>query len=398
MPSRTEESFLNERKVQDLHKALRPLPEESMKNSCVDFVITGGDYDTLLLNIAKHKRDGVALEKGIWYRENGQIKNTGLFELKQDLDKLPFIDRELTKAYLYGEKWKKRTPFFYTIAGRDCLWGKCSFCAWCILYPKSRLRSPESLLDEIEMLIKNYSAKEIFDDMGTFPTGKWLRSFCDGMIKRGINRKILFSCNMRFGALTKEDMMIMKEAGFRKLKMGLESANQTTLDKINKGIVIDKIIQEVKQISRIGLKIHLTVMIGYPWEAKQEALNTLRLAKEMMDNGWIDMLQSTVIVPYPGTALYEEGVRNNWFRIDPKDYDRYDMTEPVFKLPDMGPDEAMRICRGVYKTFFSPRFMIRNLKSIKSINDMGYLFRGVTAVIGHIFDFARRRQDNARFN
>jgi len=367
------------------------LPEESMRNSQVDYVITGGDYDRLLLNIAQHIRDNIALDKGVWYREGDEIRDTGAFELNRDLDDLPFIDRRLTNAHLYGEKWKRRTPFFYTMAGRDCLWGRCSFCSWGTLYPKPRVRSPENVLDEIEILIGEHSAREIFDDMGTFPAGEWLDWFCEGMLSRGISKKITFSCNMRFGSLTKKNMQLMKKAGFRKLKMGLESANQSTLDRINKGVKVSRVIDECKEISKEGLAIHLTVMIGYPWETRQQTLKTLGLAKDLMKKGWIEMLQSTVLVPYPGTQLYKEALKEGWFRIDPGDYDRYDMSEPVFNIPDMKPQEITDICSKIYGSFFSPTFIVRNVMNVRSIGDVGYLLRGAASAMGHIADFTRRR-------
>ena len=169
------------------------LPQESMAMSKVDYVITGGDYDFLLLGIAMWKRNRTALPAGIWYREDEDIRNTGQFDLSGDLNTLPFIDRRLTKAHLYGEKWKKRSPFFYTLAGRDCPWAKCTFCAWTTTFPKFRVRTPESVLNEIGILISDYGVKEIFDDTGTFPSGGWLRKFCEGMIERGYNKEILFS-------------------------------------------------------------------------------------------------------------------------------------------------------------------------------------------------------------
>src|SRR3989304_1792007 len=45
------------------------LPEESMENSKVDYILTGGDYDFLLLNLVNHLETGENLEPGIWYRE-----------------------------------------------------------------------------------------------------------------------------------------------------------------------------------------------------------------------------------------------------------------------------------------------------------------------------------------
>ena len=366
------------------------LPEESMENSPVDFVITGGDYDKLLLNIAKHLRDGEALDKGIWYRDGREIKSTGEFELNQDLNSLPSIDRELTKAHLYGEKWKKFLPFFYTMAGRDCSWGRCTFCAWTLLYPECRLRTPDNLLDEIGTLIDKHGAREIFDDTGTFPGGDWLDEFCQGFIKRGFNKRIAFSCNMRFGFFKPGQIQLLKEANFRKLKMGLESASQETLDRLKKGVRVEEIENECQRISREGLDIHLTIMVGYPWESREDMQRTLELADRLMKNGLVEMLQATVVVPYPGTELHKQGVEQGWFRFDPKEYERYDMSEPVFKVEGMSPEEVMGACRRIYQTYFSPRYMLRHLLKTRSLADLSYLLKGARAAAGHIRDFLKR--------
>lgn len=365
------------------------LPRESMEESRADYVVTGGDYDISLLGIAEHLREKAELPSGVWYRKNGNIENTGKFSLNSDLDNLPFIDRRLTKAYLYGEKWKKRTPFFYTMVGRDCQWGKCTFCAWTTIYPKSRMRSPDNLLDEIEMLIKEHGAKEIFDDTGTFPAGRWLRDFCAGMIERGYSKEILFSCNMRYGFLKPDLVKLMKRAGFRKVKMGLESANQKTLDLLNKGITVEKIANDSRMISEAGIDIHLTVMVGYPWETKEDVQKTLNLARELMARGHAETLQCTIVIPYPGTLLYRQALENNWFRFDPKEYDRFDMTEPVLKTPGISPQEVMKMCEDVYRSFFNPRYILRRLTNIRGMEDVNYVMRGSKAIMGHILDFMR---------
>ena len=87
------------------------LPEESFQNSQVDFVLTGGDYDFLLLNLCSYLNQRPTtndqrpnLEPGIYYREDGQIKNTGKFQLDHNLDTLPPIDRDLTRWQLYAYK------------------------------------------------------------------------------------------------------------------------------------------------------------------------------------------------------------------------------------------------------------------------------------------------------
>jgi len=79
------------------------LPEESLNNSPVDYIITGGDYDFMLLNLVDHLVNKTKLEPGFYFRKNKKIFNTGKFALKHhSLDTLPIIDRDLTKWKLYA--------------------------------------------------------------------------------------------------------------------------------------------------------------------------------------------------------------------------------------------------------------------------------------------------------
>jgi radical SAM superfamily enzyme YgiQ (UPF0313 family) len=372
------------------------LPEETLASSPADYVIVGGHYDVTLLDLARHMRDGTPIPQGVWYRNGERVENSGPCLTRIDLDDHPYIDRVLTEAHLYGEKWKRRTPFFYTMAGRDCPWAKCTFCAWTTLYPQFSVRTPESLLDEIGFLIERHGVREIFDDTGTFPAGRWLDRFCEGMIERGYNKEILFSANMRYGMLKPHQPKLMKRAGFRKLKVGLESASQATLDRVHKGIQVEQVVDDSRRISEAGLDIHLTVMVGYPWESKTDAQRTIDLANQLMSNGHAEMLQATVVVPYPGTPLHREALENGWFHIDPEDYDRYDMSETVFRLPDMTAQEANEMCAGVYRTFLTPKYILRQLTRIRSLQDLDYIRRGVIAVLGHLADFVKQSRLTSR--
>ena len=369
------------------------LPQESMEQSKVDFVLTGGDYDFLLLNLVNFLNGKTKeLESGVWYRENGNIMNSGQFKLNHSLDDLPHVNRDLTKWRLYSERSGnfKVTPGAYTMAGRDCWWrkdGGCSFCSWPTLYPTFRVMKPEHLADEIGLLIECYGVKSVFDDTGCFPAGEWLRRFANLMIERGYNKKVQFSCNMRFGALTRDDYRLMKKAGFRMLLFGVESGSQTTLDRLNKGTTIEGIISECRVPREEGLEPHITIMVGYPWETRQDALSTLNVAKTLMQKGWAVTLQSTVVIPYPGSKLYAEALKNGWFRVDPEDYERFDMKEPVMSTPDMTPEEVMKLCDEIYKIFLSPKYILKQLVRIRSLRDVGYSVKGIAKVLGHVKDF-----------
>jgi radical SAM superfamily enzyme YgiQ (UPF0313 family) len=366
------------------------LPEESFQNSSVDFVLTGGDYDFLLLNLCNALESvstlSTKLEPGIYYRDNGQIRNTGVFELNHELDSLPFIDRELThwQQYAYDNGNYKRTPGTYIMSGRDCWWGKCSFCSWTTLYTKFRARSPRNVLDEIGVLIEKYNVREIMDDCGSFPVGAWLKEFCEGMISRGYNKRAYLDCNMRFGVLSQEDFSLMKKANFRLLLFGLESANQKTLDRINKTLKVESIVEGCRSASRAGLYPHITIMFGYPWETYEEALRTLKIGSWLLKKGYAYTMQATMIIPYPGTPLFNECKENGWLKT--LDWDDYDMKQPVMRR-QFSDEKLAQLIQGMYKVSFQPEFMLRKLSSLRDTDDLKYYLRAVRKVIGHIFDF-----------
>ncbi len=373
-------------------------PQESMENCPVDYVLTGGNYDFLLKNLCTNLRDhnGIcdtdSLDKGIYYRKEGQILDTGRFVLDQDLNTLPMIDRDLTKWQLYSEKNGNysKMPGTYTMAARDCWHHRCTFCSWTTLYPQYLKRSPESLLDEVGMLIEKYGVKEIMDDSGAFPAGEWLRTFCKGMIERGYNKKVIMDCNMRLCALTYDDYKLMKEAGFRFILFGMESANQETLDRIVKAEKIEEMVESLKMAKKAGLSPHITLMFGYPWEDQEQIQNTVKLGQMILKKNMAHTLQATVLIPYPGTPLYEECRRNGWLLTE--DYEEFDQRMPVMKTP-VGSEKINEAVQAVYKVAFNPEFIWHRIAGIRSIDDVKFIFRAAGKVLGHLADFGNKGGD-----
>jgi len=371
------------------------LPEESFLNSKVDFVLTGGDYDFLLLNLcnflSRKETRGIVpedteLEPGIYYRDNGRIRSSGQFQLNHDLDSLPFIDRELTdwRLYAFQNGNYKRTPGTYIMSARDCWWGKCTFCSWPQIYPRFRSRKAVNVLDEIGSLIENQGVREIMDDSGSFPVGQWINDFCEGMIARGYNKRIFLDCNMRFGALSFGELNLMKRAGFRLLLFGLESANQATLDRLKKNIKVEDIVEGCRQASKAGLYPHITIMFGYPWETYEDALKTLRLGGWLLRKGYAYTMQATMVIPYPGTPLFEECKRENL--LNTLNWEDYDMKSPVMKT-NVEASKITGLVQGMYRVSFQPEFILRKLLSLRDMDDIKYYFRALKKVGGHIFDF-----------
>ncbi len=335
------------------------LPEETLRAAPVDGVLKGGDYDFALL---------------AWLEGR---------EVPVDLATLPPIDRELTrwKDYAYRNGNFARTPGAYVMAGRDCWHHKCTFCSWTTLYPHYRVRPVEAVLDEIGGLI-TLGVREIMDDTGSFPVGKWLEDFCRGMIARGYHRRVRMDCNLRFGALSQEEYRLMRRAGFRMVLFGVESANDVSLERLEKALTVKQICEGARWASEAGLDVHVTLMFGLPWESYAEARRTAELGRELLRCGHASTLQATWLVPYPGTPLFKSLQAEGGLLTE--DWAAYDMRSPVMKSP-LSEREIKDLVAYTYRGHLHPRVVLRH--GLHALTHPAYLWRGVKALFGHLRDF-----------
>jgi len=237
------------------------------------------------------------------------------------------------------------------------------------------------------MLVAKYGVKEIMDDSGSFPVGEWLKVFCNEVIRRGLNKKVRIDCNMRFGRLTADDYRLMRKAGFRLVLFGVESANQATLDRLNKALKVEDVEKGAKWASEAGLDVHLTFMFGYPWEGPKEIANTVRLARRLLANGHASTLQCTMTIPYPGTPLFKELAAGDG--LTTLDWDEYDMRRQIMKTPLATEEEIKCAIRDVYRGFLQPRALLHRLASTRTLFDFSFYYRGIRSLIGHLLDFRR---------
>lgn len=383
------------------------LPHEIFENSPLDYAIKGGDYDFGVVNLLNHIHKGENLEGGIYWRQGDKnikvkdpnrkkiwtgeyIYNSGLPNLKHDLNKLPFVDRDLTKwqLYAYANGNYKFTPGTYMYSGRDCWWNRCTFCVWDhTINPIGSYRSftPERLFAEVKHVVDKYGVKEIFDDAGTMFVGNKLKKFCELLIESGYNKKVRYGCNMRFNAIPNQELYdLMGRAGFRFILYGMESGNQKTLDRLQKGTKEEDAIRGPAMARRAGLDPHITIMLGYPWESYEDAKRTIEIAKFAMKKGYYETIQATIVIPYPGTPLYRECKENDWLLFD--DYERFDMREPVMKIP-FEHKKLLELEQELYSTFMTPGYIGHKLVRIRTPHDVKYLFYMAYKFLGHMLDF-----------
>lgn len=140
------------------------LPEDVLNNKHVDYVVRGEGEVSMVELVKTANPESVA---GVSYRQNGKVIHNPARPLIKNLDSLPFPAYHLfpMKKYHPALGGYRRTPAINMISSRGCL-GKCTFCYKDMFGVMTRMRSPENLVEEIELLTGNYGIKEItfYDD------------------------------------------------------------------------------------------------------------------------------------------------------------------------------------------------------------------------------------------
>jgi anaerobic magnesium-protoporphyrin IX monomethyl ester cyclase len=222
--------------------------------------------------------------------------------------------------------------------------------------------------------------------------GNKLKKFCELLIESGYNKKVKYGCNMRFNAIPSQKMYdLMGLAGFRFILYGMESANQKTLDKLDKGTKEEDAIIYPAMAKKAGLDPHITIMLGYPWESYEDAKRTIAVAKYAMKKGYYETIQATIVIPYPGTPLYRECKDKGWLLTE--NYDDFDMRRPVMKLP-FPHEKILELEQDLYSAFMTPQYITRKIMGIRSFHDGKYLFYMAYKLLGHLLDFDPSQKPN----
>ena len=360
-------------------------PEKCIEESKVDVVIKG-EQDMVTLNVASALRDGKSLNeiKGICFRENKRIINSENAVLINDLDSLPFPDRNLIPHQWYAEGHVRNFPFTFVMAARGCP-NKCAFCLWPNIFynHRVRVRSSKNIVDELEWLIKEYGMKEVFFDDDTFNISKKrVMNICNEILNRDV--KIIWSCSGRVDCVDEEMLRFMKKAGCKLICYGVESANEKTLEKTHKGINLEMARSAVKLTQKARIIVHVNLMVGFPWETREEMENTINFGLELN----ADTVQYSLVFPHPGSEMYDWALKENWFYDEAKNnFSMFDMTSGPVSKTEVSREELMNIVSKAHARFFlRPGYIIKQLGQIRNYNDLKYTLRGAKSVLkGKIF-------------
>jgi radical SAM superfamily enzyme YgiQ (UPF0313 family) len=163
------------------------------------------------------------------------------------------------------------------------------------------------VVDEIERNVQRYGSIKIFFIEGTFGVDKnKTLQLCGGIIKRGLNKKIVWEVSSRVDVVDKEVLLRMKEAGCKNLGFGIESGDPEILKKIGKNTNPEKIIEAINLCNEVGIQVGTTFILGHPYETDESIMKTINFAKRLP----VATTNFAIMVPFPGTEVREMAKKN----------------------------------------------------------------------------------------
>lgn len=336
--------------------------ETCIQLDCIDILCVGeGEEPTAELLDSMEKGEIDTSIKNLWFKKDGKIIKNEIRTLTQNLDDLPFPDRDLHDTQLYIEK----SGTVDLIAGRGCPY-QCSYCVeptyQNVFADKGkfvRFRSVDNILDEIADLQKRFKFSRInfVDDVFTIDL-RWLREFAPKYKKYF---KIPYTCNARIEAMREESYQLLRDSGCFTLEMGIESGSERIRRTVlERKMTNAKIIEAFDLAHQYGLKTMSFNMVGIPRETKEDIDETIKLNRRLNPTSVL----VSIFQPYPGTGLYAMCKENGWLNGKPIPYSYFLYSAVTY--PHLSAEEILQTKR----TF---RFQIlRKTQFLKSLMVLVY--------------------------
>jgi len=264
---------------------------------------------------------------GVVSRGKTSLINNGIAPVIKNIDSLPFPERD--KFWGIKEEEKKHVDVSYICTIRGCPY-KCTYCASPFHWDRktTRLRSPESVIEEMIHLKENYwsavkydyaasaniSDKEslkikdntivyFVDDVFTV-NKKRVKKLLRMIIDQKLEMK--WKCEARADHLDDEICELMAEAGCERVKIGFESGSNKILKQIKKLETREEMLIGAKMLKKAGVPFSCYLMAGFPGETDEDVKQTIDFAKKVE----ADYYSLSVLAPYYGTELYDQLIEN----------------------------------------------------------------------------------------
>lgn len=291
-------------------------------------VVLGGLHASFLPEEAAGHADAVLVgeAEGIWEEliydhEAGTLKKIYKRERAVDLAEVKPYPTDLIPPSKYGHFWS-------VLVSRGCV-HRCEYCAvppfFCGNY---RVRPIGNIVDEIRAAQTNWF--ELHADNLTADR-KYALELFRALKPLKINWMGEATIKMADDA---ELLSAAAESGCKGLLIGIETPSQAALEDSGKGFVDpDTIRDKIDRFHDHGIKITSSMIFGFDTHTHEIFEQSEAFCRHI----GIDEVESVILIPFPGTTLYERMVVEN--RILTADWSRYDGSHAVFRPINMTPEE-----------------------------------------------------------
>ncbi|MCX5795282.1 MAG: radical SAM protein [Elusimicrobia bacterium] len=323
-------------------------PRAAARLPGVDSVIPG-DGEAAFAELAGALAGGGDLRsiKGLLFKQDGGIVETGAREPERDLDLLPQPDRSLLSAGRYRYILSRDPAFTTMISSRGCPFA-CTFCST----PKGpcRMRSPENVVAEMARcagagLRDIHFVDDIFNQ-----DPERVSRICSLLSREKL--RVGWSFRGRVDRVSAGLFADLRRAGCYSIHFGVECASDEGLAGLNKGIRVEQARQAFALARQAGLRTVAYFLVGCPHErTREDVLRTVAFARELRAN----FALFNILTPYPATALYEAGLRAD---IIPRDVWGEFIANPTkdFRYPfwneHFSNEELASLLRLAYRRFY----------------------------------------------
>src|SRR3990170_7097714 len=283
-----------------------PEPEYFLRKSGADVVVIGEGEETIvevMNTLGNSSHLDMSKIKGIAYLDpDGKCVITPRRNLIQDIDKisLPAWDLFPMDHYVLrrGVNSKPSQRVFPVLSGRGCPF-HCNFCYR--LDKGFRARTPESIIDEIQKLKRDYNINYIiFSDEILMASVERTTLLCEALIKAKLD--IAWDCCGRLNYAKPPLLKLMKRAGCNYIGYGVESFNDSVLKVMKKNLTTKQITSGLEATLEAGIIAGVFVMFGNIGETKEDLNRTVNFLLNYKDYSELRTIRP--VTPYPGSPLY----------------------------------------------------------------------------------------------
>ncbi|MBI3941437.1 MAG: B12-binding domain-containing radical SAM protein [Chloroflexi bacterium] len=255
----------------------------------------------LLPHLSQHGPHRLQQVNGIAYRdEDGKLVRTPARPYIPQLDVLPHPDRHAIDLPAYIRVWQEHHGLgsVSLICARGCPY-TCAWCSHSVYGESHRRRSPENVVQEVELIREMYNPGQLWyaDDVFTIHRS-WFLKYAGLLKQRHIC--LPFECISRPDRLDADVIDALAEMGCYRVWIGSESGSQKVIDEMLRKVKIPDVQAKTRMLQQRGIQAGMFIMLGYEGEDIPQLEETVDHLKRSNP----DIFLTTVAYPIKGTRYW----------------------------------------------------------------------------------------------